>query len=222
MILRTCLLAGVLAAVASPAFADSIDFAQFGTPGTMIANGASGTTNGGVAFTISGMSDGFTEYLEDYAHDEAYSWAGEFAYHETILFNDSGLSPVTINFATPVASLQDVEAQANASGSYTATLKAYNGATLLGTVSYDSYNSPGDPTVEGTIPHLDFFGNITSVQIFTTNDGLGFALGGTGGVDNPPPPEGGVPEPGTWAMMLAGFGGVGGALRRRKSALKFA
>ncbi len=33
----------------------------------------------------------------------------------------------------------------------------------------------------------------------------------------------GVPEPGTWAMMILGFGFVGGALRRRsKSQLSFA
>jgi hypothetical protein len=36
----------------------------------------------------------------------------------------------------------------------------------------------------------------------------------------PPPPPGGVPEPSTWAMMLLGFFGLGGAMRsaRKKSA----
>ena len=32
----------------------------------------------------------------------------------------------------------------------------------------------------------------------------------------------GVPEPGTWAMMLLGFGAIGVALRRRKAALPLA
>jgi hypothetical protein len=31
-----------------------------------------------------------------------------------------------------------------------------------------------------------------------------------------------VPEPATWAMMIAGFGFVGGALRRRRNPLAFA
>ena len=30
------------------------------------------------------------------------------------------------------------------------------------------------------------------------------------------PTAGGVPEPGTWAMMLLGFGGLGAILRRRR------
>ena len=32
----------------------------------------------------------------------------------------------------------------------------------------------------------------------------------------------GVPEPATWAMMIAGFGLVGGAMRRRKATVSFA
>lgn len=32
-----------------------------------------------------------------------------------------------------------------------------------------------------------------------------------------PPPVGAIPEPGTWALMLLGFGFVGAALRRRKA-----
>ncbi|OJV29380.1 MAG: hypothetical protein BGO24_03985 [Sphingomonas sp. 67-36] len=33
---------------------------------------------------------------------------------------------------------------------------------------------------------------------------------------------GGVPEPATWAMMIAGFGLVGAAMRRRKAQVRFA
>jgi hypothetical protein len=43
------------------------------------------------------------------------------------------------------------------------------------------------------------------------------------GVTPPPPPIGGVPEPTSWAMMLGGFGLVGGAMRaRRKTTPNFA
>jgi len=38
-------------------------------------------------------------------------------------------------------------------------------------------------------------------------------VGGTFGVI----PQGGVPEPATWAMMIIGFGGVGALIRRRRS-----
>jgi len=32
-----------------------------------------------------------------------------------------------------------------------------------------------------------------------------------------PPPSGGVPEPASWALMIAGFGLAGAALRRRSA-----
>lgn len=34
----------------------------------------------------------------------------------------------------------------------------------------------------------------------------------------PPPPVGGVPEPGTWALLIAGFGAIGTASRRQRAA----
>lgn len=34
--------------------------------------------------------------------------------------------------------------------------------------------------------------------------------------DSPITPPGGVPEPATWAMMIVGFGMIGGAVRRRR------
>ena len=51
---------------------------------------------------------------------------------------------------------------------------------------------------------------LPSEVTFTSDSGVFLTgLGGTGG---------GVPEPATWALMLAGFGLVGSALRRRQSA----
>jgi hypothetical protein len=35
---------------------------------------------------------------------------------------------------------------------------------------------------------------------------------------DPNDPVGGIPEPGTWALMILGFGAAGAALRRRKLA----
>jgi hypothetical protein len=46
----------------------------------------------------------------------------------------------------------------------------------------------------------------------------GGSLRGTeGGGGNPTPFDNGVPEPATWVMMIAGFGGVGALLRRRRA-----
>lgn len=71
---------------------------------------------------------------------------------------------------------------------------------------------------------LEAGGQTSATYIFRTN-ATNFNLGGTfttqdGSVAqraNFQPIGGAVPEPATWAMMLFGFGGIGLAMRRRKS-----
>ena len=45
---------------------------------------------------------------------------------------------------------------------------------------------------------------------------------GHGQPDLPPIEQGDVPEPASWAMMIAGFGMVGAAMRRRRASVRFA
>lgn len=195
--------------LAAPALADSIDFAQYGAPGTSVASGASGVTRGGVGFTISDAY-GFSEYVEDYTHSENYSWGGEFNPGEIILFNNGDSGPTTISFSTPISSIVHIEAQANDYGAFTEYMSVYDGSNLLATISADAFNAANTQAAEGTETYLNYISgtaDITSIVLSTTDAGAGFALGGTGGVG------GAVPEPATWAMMLMGFGGMGAAMR---------
>lgn len=60
-----------------------------------------------------------------------------------------------------------------------------------------------------------FFSSLSSNITFLTT---GFAEPGSftvSRVTTTPPPVGAIPEPGTWALMLMGFGFVGAAMRRR-------
>lgn len=95
------------------------------------------------------------------------------------------------------------------------------GATRLVASAFSSSDNPGIAAGDG---FLNFVGAFDSSNTFNTvtfyGDGFGEYLvaGGTirygtvkiGSV-------GGIPEPTTWAMMIAGFGLVGGAMRRRSS-----
>lgn len=74
---------------------------------------------------------------------------------------------------------------------------------------------------------LDEFDNLTLALPNTTGTQMGYLLGTEQVLADPPDIEGinaftfpgtgsGVPEPGTWAMMLLGFGAVGFSMRRRR------
>ena len=116
---------------------------------------------------------------------------------------------------------------ANASGSITDA----QGGTIIGqNVQADSHMFYNDTLVDFTGSSWATFAHTGSTLT------IGFRAAGAGwqggedeswGLDNfrvtaVNATTGGVPEPATWAMMLVGFGAVGGVLRsRRKATLRF-
>lgn len=181
-----------------PAHADSFSFGDFFLPGDTLPNGFSSTTDGGVPYQASGPGTGFTVV------SEGHEWSGEFPHNLILLYDNGAPGAVTISFASPVDSITGLSAEPALPGAYDATMWVYDAGGLVGSSTYSSVNGPGP---EGSIPMFAFFHpGITSIVIETSNDGLGFALGGGAG----------IPEPAAWTMMLIGFGGLGLLTRRRR------
>lgn len=94
-------------------------------------------------------------------------------------------------------------------GSGTVTLQAFDGSgTLLGSTS----------TIDnGSVQFLSLnFAAMHSVSFFSNNATVGFDDLEFGALT--PISGGGVPEPASWALMIAGFGLAGAALRNRRRA----
>jgi hypothetical protein len=94
---------------------------------------------------------------------------------------------------------------------------AHSASTLtLGFRGYGAgYGGGSDESygVDNLVVRMD---NVPTSTGGTGNTGGSGNTGGTGGTDNG---VGAVPEPATWMMMLTGFGLIGAACRRRRSAL---
>lgn len=93
-----------------------------------------------------------------------------------------------------------------------------------------SFDSPGTAQIDGIADlvamDLDFFLNedgqfrVELLDSYNTDPTpLGFWSGTLSIVTDDIATDGAVPEPATWAMMIAGFGVVGASLRRRRDPL---
>jgi hypothetical protein len=89
-------------------------------------------------------------------------------------------------------------------------MTAYNGVTVLGTETVSGVSA----FAPNTAPSFNFTstGQITQIVISSTNDGQGIGLSTVTG----------VPEVSTWAMLLAGFAGMGFVGYRRNKAATLA
>ncbi len=82
-------------------------------------------------------------------------------------------------------------------------------------------NAPGTfYQLPGSLQTMSFEDTGSNPLVQQTNNGvpgeLRFGVRAGAVIVTPQPPSGAVPEPSTWAMMLVGFGAVGGAMRRSR------
>lgn len=124
--------------------------------------------------------------------------------------NDVGTAPTfddLITFTTPAAgflSLSLSEVAATAFNNVEFTTVTLNGTAV------NLFSAPGGEPDFGSLLGLFNPGTTNTLRVAGTNGGNG-VYGGT--IAFAP---GAVPEPAAWALMIAGFGMVGGALRRQK------
>ncbi len=114
----------------------------------------------------------------------------------------------TFNFATPLNNLSFAYGSADAFNTLT-VLFAGGSQTFTGSDIVGAGNATGSRTAaasNGTVFLSGFQGGITGLRL--TSSGNSFEI------DNLR--ANAVPEPGTWAMMLMGFGAVGFAMRRTR------
>lgn len=124
----------------------------------------------------------------------------------------TGLTPQTFNFGGyPNISL-------NGSSTALDFGTTMSGLTVIGIHwgNIPDPNAPANPAGSSAHDYTAFIefnlaSGTTSIPILNTQGISGAVLYGPGG-----PPPGGVPEPATWAMMIAGFGATGFALRRSR------
>jgi hypothetical protein len=108
----------------------------------------------------------------------------------------------------------------NEPGAYVTLTKLGGGTFDLTSFDFFAYN---DFSVSATgYATLNYYGTGGTVNPgFLGVSSVTFYGSGSQELDNITV-NGGVPEPASWAMMLGGFGLVGGAMRRRRAAVTFA
>ena len=189
---------------------DSIDWSQLGGEFTTVNSGATVTSALGQTATLT--SGGSMLRI-----NEGSGWGGNFANGEHLLWTAGNGPDITLTFDHAVSAV-GAQFQADFYGPFTAELIGSNG-DVLGSFALGG-NSDGNndnsavflglKSSSADIKQVEF--HLTSAY-YQPND---FALGTVSFAG------GAVPEPTTWALMLAGFGLAGAVLRRRRELGAFA
>jgi hypothetical protein len=220
---RFGMVVGLLIASAAAAQAQSIvtsratlgatgffDWSVLGPANTDVANptsGIAGTTTGGITATVSKEVAGPLRRV-----DQGAGWGGNFAGGDALLWTVSESGFMRIAFSGAVDGV-GAQIQRNFFGSFTATLRVFNGATLLDTFTLDGNSTSG---ANNSAIFLGAQGApITAIEYQSSadqNGNAGFAINRLSIRTTT------IPEPSTYALMATGLVALVGVARRRRTA----
>ena len=194
---------------------DTVSWSQLGSDGSTIPSSFSATSTGGRPITGGlGGSDGCLAVVGG----SVCSWASGpgFGAGDFVIWAENasgaGSGPLSLGFPSVLGA--GLWLQANAVGQFTASIKAFNGATLLGTFGETS-DANGDGIFIGV---LDTIADITGIVVSLTScapgcDAADFAVNSlllkAGRVVT-------VPEPTSLSLLLLGAGGLAFFRRSRR------
>lgn len=191
---------------------DFIDWAQIGGDFSAVATPVAVSTDGGGSATVTSAGGSVSRMTQ------GASWGGNFTPGDALLWTFSLGPDLTISFASPVAGA-GAQWQANFFGAFGANLAAFDAAdTLLGTVTLDgnsTFAGDGSAIFLGVLSPSTNISKIVLTLDYASSFPNDFAINRLLLTDTP---GGVIPEPGTWAMLIAGFGMVGFMARRRRVA----
>ena len=189
---------------------DSLDWGQLGSPPIVIDAPFSATSLGGLAIQVTQPGDAPFE-----RQDEGNGWNGIFAPGEHLLSNADETNEMSFSQA-PIAGF-GTAIQADAFGSYTAMLSAYDGATFLGGLIVDGDNT-GDGNATAPFAGItDSVAEITSITISVNAGGFdnnGFAINLLSLLSAAVPGPAPLPEP--TSLLLLGSALLGLSEMRRR------
>ena len=141
---------------------DSVSWDQLGPAFTTVASPASVTSVNGLSMTV---SDGGT--LE--RRDQGSGWTGNFTFLDQLLWNQDNGNPITVVDLSAPISGAGAQIQSDVYGSFTATISAYNGSTLLGSFTENGVSTGAGDGSAIFIGLVDTSAEITSIGFSVTD-----------------------------------------------------
>lgn len=194
-----------------------------------IANAATvyQSTFQGATFTVTQNSDTNVTFSISGVNALTGNWAGA-PFLGAFSFKGLGASDLTATLVGTSTSINAISGGLAAGGcngngaGFVCFDASPNLATNVSNLTFDIVANSGTFNFASTGPHLKIFWSSNG-----TADGNKNKIGDLYSQDIPfshvtTPPTSAVPEPATWAMMIAGFGLAGAAIRRRRSLVAFA
>lgn len=226
--MRNAFSLGFLAAAAvaaAPAHAATVNWADLTSATTTQVVGSIATSSGDVGVTFNGpvyfaQTNGGTNYWTEYnpAPYTGGSVDNAPGTPDIIALSTGGLKTITFDRTVSDVYLALVSWNGNA-GVFDQSFEVISsGCGYWGCGSFQNV-TPNSFTASGELHGvIRFTGSFDSISFTDRNEAWHGIQIGIGGIAPTP----GVPEPAAWALMILGFGAVGGMLRRRSAAVSFA